>query len=185
LLGCRKFNRLSELEGVPEYTTNLERILSIGQLYPYTKRRSMSLPTINQIVEGPNPLGFSGTGPYEPSIASSASSSQASIFSEAASAQSSVASSISDDFRSSQEDVRDHYCAPAQQPQNYSKVAAHLSQASQQQLSYADVTSVPSQQRQHPRRCSSAKYQRPPPLVRQADRKVNFVDNLVGKQQSP
>jgi hypothetical protein len=144
----------------------------------------MSLPTVNQIVEGPAPLGFSGTGPYEPSIASSASSSQTSIFSDAGSAQSSIASSISDDFRSSQEDVRDRYCAPAQQPQKYNKVAAHLSQACQQQLSYADVTSVPSQQRQHPRRCSSAKYQRPPPLVRQADRKVNFVDNLVGKQQS-
>jgi len=139
----------------------------------------MSLPTINQIVEGPNSLGFSGTGPYEPSIASSASSSQASIFSDAASAQSSVASSISDDFRSSQEDVRDRYCAPAQEQLKYSKVAAHLSQACHKQLSYADVTSVPSQQRQHPRRCSSAKNHRPPPLVRQADRKVNFVDNLV------
>jgi hypothetical protein len=145
----------------------------------------MSLPTINQLVQGPNPLGFSGTGPYEPSIASSASSSQTSIFSDAASAQSSVASSISDDFRSSQEDVRDRYCAPAQQPQKYSNVAAHLSQACQKPLSYADVTSVPSQQRQHPRRSSSAKTHRPPPLVRQADRKVNFVDNLVGKQQSP
>jgi hypothetical protein len=139
----------------------------------------MSLPTINQLVQGPNPLGFSGTGPYEPSIASSASSSQTSIFSDAASAQSSVASSISDDFRSSQEDVRDRYCAPAQQPPKYSNVAAHLSQACQKPLSYADVTSVPSQQRQHPRRSSSAKTHRPPPLVRQADRKVNFVDNLV------
>jgi hypothetical protein len=43
------------------------------------------------------------------------------------------------------------------------------------------VTSVPAQQRQHPRRSSLAKHQRPPPLVRQADRKVNFVDNLVGE----
>jgi hypothetical protein len=43
------------------------------------------------------------------------------------------------------------------------------------------VTSVPAQQRQHPRRSSLARNQRPPPLVRQADRKVNFVDNLVGE----
>jgi len=140
----------------------------------------MSLPTVSQIIEGSKPMGFQGTGPYEPSIASSASSSQTSIFSDAASAQSSVASSISDDFRISQEDARDRYCAPAQLQQKHI-ADTQLSQASQQQLSYADVTSVPSQQRQHPRRSSLAKHQRPPPLVRQADRKVNFVDNLVGE----
>jgi hypothetical protein len=140
----------------------------------------MSLPTVSQIIEGSNPLGFQRTGPYEPSIASSASSSQTSIFSDAASAQSSVASSVSDDFRNSQEDARDRYCAPAQL-QHKHIADVQLSHASQHQLSYADVTSVPSQQRQHPRRSSLAKNQRPPPLVRQADRKVNFVDNLVGK----
>lgn len=141
----------------------------------------MTLPVVNQTV-GSIPMGFQGTGPYEPSIASSASSSQASIFSEAESTQSSVASSISDDFRS-QEDARERSCAQAQLQQKHI-IDAQLSQARQQQLSYADVTSVPSQQRQHPRRCSLAKNQRPPPLVRQADRKVNFVDNLVGKFMS-
>jgi hypothetical protein len=147
----------------------------------------MSLPTVSQIIEGSNPLGFQRTGPYEPSIASSASSSQTSIFSDAASAQSSVASSVassvSDDFRNSQEDARDRYCAPAQL-QHKHIADVQLSHTSQHQLSYADVTSVPSQQRQHPRRSSLAKNQRPPPLVRQADRKVNFVDNLVGKSKS-
>lgn len=137
----------------------------------------MSLPVVNQIV-GSIPMGLQGTGPYEPSIASSASSSQASIFSEAESTQSSVASSISDDFRSSQEDARERSCAQAQLQEKHI-IDARLSQARQQQLTYADVTSVPSQQRQHPRRSSLAKNQRPPPLVRQADRKGHFVDNLV------
>jgi hypothetical protein len=135
----------------------------------------MTLPIVGQIIEGSIPMALQRTGPYEPSIASSASSSQTSIFSDAASAQSSVASSISDDFRSTQEDARDSYCATAQLQQKHI-VGTQLSQ----QLTYADVTSVPSQQRQHPRRSSLAKHQRPPPLVRQADRKVNFVDNLVG-----
>ena len=138
----------------------------------------MSLPVVNQIV-GSIPMGLQGTGPYEPSIASSASSSQASIFSEAESTQSSVASSISDDFRSSQEDARERSCAQARLQEKHI-IDAQLSQARQQQLTYADVTSVPSQQRQHPRRSSLAKNQRPPPLVRQADRKGHFVDNLVG-----
>lgn len=142
----------------------------------------MSLPTVSQIIEGSIPLGLQRTGPYEPSIASSASSSQTSVFSDAASAQSSVASSISDDFRSTQEDARDSYCATAQL-QHKHIVDTQMSHAVRQQLSYADVTSVPSQQRQHPRRSSLAKHQRPPPLVRQADRKVNFVDNLVGKSK--
>lgn len=138
----------------------------------------MTLPTVGQIMEGSIPTALQRIGPYEPSIASSASSSQTSIFSEAGSAQSSVASSISDDFRSTQEDARDRYCATAQQKHI---VDTQLSQAGHQQLTYADVTSVPAQQRQHPRRSSLAKHQRPPPLVRQADRKVNFVDNLVGE----
>jgi len=120
-------------------------------------------------------------GPYEPSIASSVSSSQYSVFSDSASAQSSIASSISDDFRGSQEDPRDRYCAIAQL-QSQAQDVSQISQPCRQHFSYADVTSVPSEQRQHPRRCSLARNQRPPPLVRQAERKLTFVDNLVGKQ---
>lgn len=130
-------------------------------------------------------------GPYEPSIASSASSSQDSIFSDTLSAQSSIASSISDDFRSSQEDSR-QLCAPAyaQQQHRASRVLATEQhklfcmlngQQQSQAPSYADVTSVPSEQRQHPRRSSLPRNQKPPPLVRQCERKINFVDNLVGK----
>jgi hypothetical protein len=122
-------------------------------------------------------------GPYEPSIASSASSSQFSVFSDTASAQSSIASSISDDFRSSQEDSRARYCAIAQL-QSKVQAVTQLSQPCRQPLSYADITSAPSEQRQNPRRCSLARNQKPPPLVRQAERKLTFVDNLVGKQRT-
>lgn len=133
-----------------------------------------------------------GCGPYEPSIASSASSSQASIFSEEASIQSSIASSISDDFRYSQEDARDRALAHTQilqkaaiesytAPPQPCKVDNFFLGACQPPPSYADVTSVPKQQQQpHPRRALS-RNQKPPTLLRQCERKVSFVENLVGK----
>lgn len=126
---------------------------------------------------------------YEPSLASTASSSQASIWS-AGSVSSSIASSVSDDFRASQDDAaRDKAYAQAQ--------ISHL--PSQQQCwpiweeagveapaqancpSYAAVTSVPTEQRVNPRRCSLGRNQKPPTLQRQCERKHNFVDNLVGE----
>lgn len=132
-------------------------------------------------------------GPYEASIASSASSSQVSVFSDTLSAQSSIASSVSDDFRCAQsEDARerDTLCAQAQlqyhshlggiQGEERS-VLDNILKPSVPCPTYAAVTSVPAPQRQHPRRCSISKAQKPPPLVRQRDRKINFVDNLVGK----
>jgi hypothetical protein len=132
---------------------------------------------------------------YEPSISSSTGSSRSSTFSDA-SAHSSIATSVSDDFRSTQEDLReqDRICAhPHLQYQSQtgqvkygdlnSAVAAHLGQACAQGApTYADVTSLPAVHRQHPRRCSISKDRRPPSLVRQRDRKIDFVDNLVGKQ---
>lgn len=117
---------------------------------------------------------------YEPSVISSAATSQASIFSDdAASEQSSIASCSSDDFRIGQEE---RFCAPAQA--SVEQTSFYSTKACLQQPTYADVTSVPLAQRQHPRRSSLARNQKPPPLVRQADRKLNFVDNLVGKQYS-
>jgi hypothetical protein len=49
---------------------------------------------------------------------------------------------------------------------------------------------VPPEMRQHPRRTNSlaanGSSARPPPcLLRQSERKVNFVDNLVGKWERP
>lgn len=136
-------------------------------------------------------LTSGSSGPYEPSIHSSASSSQPSVFSDSLSVQSSIASSVSDDFRYTQEDARerDRICAQAQlhfQAQNRpleegQSALGKLLKTNGPCPSYADVTSVPAPQRQHPRRCSLSRNQKPPPLVRQRDRKINFVDNLVGK----
>lgn len=134
-----------------------------------------------------------GDGSYEQSIASSAPSTQASIFSDASSLQSSIASSISDDFRHNHEDVRDKACAQLQ-IQTQASIDGFKAPSEQSRadilskawyptgLSYADVTSVPRDQRQHPRRCSLGRSHKPPTLVRQDDRKINFVESLVGKQ---
>ncbi|KAI7043157.1 hypothetical protein KC352_g46446, partial [Hortaea werneckii] len=143
-----------------------------------------------------------GCGQYPSSVTSSASSSQDSIFSDTGSTQSSIASSISDDFRPSQEDAS-QTCAPTylhqqakaghavaaqqqqQQQQQYQQLYQHQQQQQQKAQcaqappSYADITSVPTEQRQHPRRSSLARNQKPPPLVRQCERKINFVDSLV------
>ncbi|SMQ50129.1 unnamed protein product [Zymoseptoria tritici ST99CH_3D1] len=125
---------------------------------------------------------------YEPSSASSAPSSQASVFSDTLSAHSSIASSVSDDFRSIHEDPqeRDRILAQTQlrfggqldAVQEY-PASRKLPNPNTTCPTYADITSVPAPQRQNPRRCSLSKGQKPPPLVRQRDRKINFVDNLV------
>ncbi|KAI7515261.1 hypothetical protein KC343_g23660, partial [Hortaea werneckii] len=134
-----------------------------------------------------------GCGQYPSSVTSSASSSQDSIFSDTGSTQSSIASSISDDFRPSQEDAS-QTCAPTylhqqakaghavaaqqqqqQQQQQYQQLYQHQQQQQQKAQcaqappSYADITSVPTEQRQHPRRSSLARNQKPPPLVRQCE----------------
>ena len=139
-----------------------------------------------------HPASLRAGEPYEHSIASSVSSSQPSIFSETCSLQSSIASSISDDFRHNPEDARDRACAQLQ-IQSQASIDSFKAPSEQSKTeilshawcpnapSYADVTSVPKQQRQHPRRNSLARSQRPPTLVRQDDRKVNFVESLVGK----
>jgi len=130
--------------------------------------------------------------PYSPSIASSVSSSASSIFSLAASVSSSVASSIAS-LTSIQSSEGVHYLGD---------IERHA--WSQEQRSKEDVRQsfstrtlrVPPpavEQRQHQRRtqrcaevntvaCPSEPCPMPPvpTLVRQAERKTNFVDNLVG-----
>ncbi|KAF2207495.1 hypothetical protein CERZMDRAFT_51103, partial [Cercospora zeae-maydis SCOH1-5] len=96
---------------------------------------------------------------------------------------------MSDDFRSSQDDSaeRDRGCGQVNvQYQHHDHprtdvplALADLIKSHGQCPSYADVTSVPPNHQPHPRRCSPSRGSRPPPLVRQRDRKVNFVDNLV------
>ena len=135
-----------------------------------------------------------GCGPYEPSLASSASSSQVSIFSDASSLQSSIASSVNDDFSQTREEARDRAYARAQVQQqqqasqesyklvcDQSKPVPVLPPAWSTSQSYADITSTQNQQQRHPRRNSLARNQKPPTLVRQCERKVNFVESLGGK----
>jgi hypothetical protein len=113
-------------------------------------------------------------GPYSSSIASSASSSSASVWSDASS-QSSDDSSVTGAFPSDSEtlETSETYCCTTQE--QGITVATYWPK----QRKAADVTP---EKRQHPRRTSVGTQGRtgcPPSLVRQCDRKVNFVDSLV------
>ena len=188
-----KLTRLSSFGRRTRKHVYLERFISTGLLYPLTQQ-NMTAQGHEQALDGfRHPSAVSGGDAYEHSITSSVSSSQPSIFSESSSVHSSIASSISDDFRHNHEDARDRDCARQQVQSQASfdslKCAYGQSQADiftkawcPNAPSYADVTSVPKDLRQHPRRNSIVRCQKPPSLVRQDDRKVNFVESLVGKQ---
>lgn len=114
-------------------------------------------------------------GPYTSSIASSASSSSASVWSDAAS-QSSDDSSICGAFPSESE-PSETYCDTTQE---------HGTTAATYWLKQRKAVEVAPELRQHPRRTSVEAQGRtgcPPSLVRQCDRKITFVDGLVGKIQ--
>jgi hypothetical protein len=116
--------------------------------------------------------------PYNSSLAATASTSTASVWSDTAS-QSSDDTSIS--ATSSDSESCDSYCGAKQMPCENAGNFARLQQQLQQQ---AQAEAVPADLRQNPRRTASAtRAACPPPLVRQSDRKVNFVDNLVGMLQ--
>lgn len=116
---------------------------------------------------------------YNTSVASSAASSTVSVWSDASS-QSSDDSSTS---ISSDSDSCDPYskstCKVADAPLSLRRPQHH-----QQRLPPLITDALPAEQRQNPRRSSGAGAQarsaRLPSLVRQSDRKVNFVDSLVG-----
>src|ERR1700709_61867 len=121
--------------------------------------------------------------PYSSSIASSASSSSASVWSDASSQSSDDSSTTTDS------ETLDTYCCTSQPPPSFTTASTIC----EQPLSIATYwpkhklsADVPAtlEQRQHPRRTSVGATSRPgcpPSLVRQCDRKVNFVDGLVGK----
>lgn len=118
-------------------------------------------------------------GPYSSSIASSASSSTASVWSDVAS-QSSDDSSVTG---SSDNETSETYCCPSQPAPSFA-CEQGISVATYWPRHKVQVEVAPAQ-RQHPRRTSVGSTTRtgcPPTLVRQCDRKVNFVDSLVGKQ---
>lgn len=107
---------------------------------------------------------------YNSSIASSASTSAASVWSD-------VASQSSDDTACSTNSS--DYESGISQPFN-----KHISYdgLSTQPLEQAQPEPVPAELRRNPRRSAPGSHPRggcPPSLVRQSDRKVNFVDNLV------
>ena len=125
------------------------------------------------------------TYPYEPSIASSASSSVSSVFSDTASQTSSTSSTSQTENDEASSDrpnlqVANEAASTTFFPGVFRGQQQALS-AKNAGISIQVPAPVPAEQRQHPRRCSLAGGQRPPPLVRQTERKVNFVDNLVGK----
>ena len=131
--------------------------------------RGFGLPTHANIANIPQNY------PYNSSIASSASSSSSSVFSsdnvsvQSATTASSTSSANDAVWRSSDasQQVREHHAA------RQATTAIKL-----------DAPVAP-ELRQNPRRTSQDKgglaCHRPPPLVRQNERKVNFVDNLVGE----
>ena len=137
--------------------------------------------------------------PYASALSSSASSSTSSVFSDAASQASSTSStSCPSNWESDEWSTSTGQIATATSV-NFSSIAAlqpisRVSTFPQYQASACRETVqerlpslrqveaiAPVEQRQHPRRSSSTINQRAPPqLIRQSDRKVNFVDCLVG-----
>ncbi|KAF4331752.1 G1 S-specific cyclin pas1 [Fusarium beomiforme] len=107
--------------------------------------------------------------PYNASIASSASTSVTSVWSD-------TTSQISDDSslsaHSSDSDSCDSY---------FSRKTAIADDALnlRRHVQKTQAEAVPAELRQNPRRTSSVRNACPPALVRQSDRKVNFVDSLV------
>jgi len=135
------------------------------------------------------------THPYAAPLSSSASSSTSSVFSDAASQASSASSTSSHSNWDSEEWSRNQVAPPtivdpaslsAFQP--ISRVSTYpqyqstvCREPAQERLpSLRTELLAPLEQRQNPRRSSTTVNQKPPPqLVRQSDRKVNFVDCLV------
>ena len=120
-------------------------------------------------------------GPYSSSIASSASSSSSSVWSDAGS-QSSDNSLVTG--ASSDNEISETYCYTSQPAPSFISASTVCEQTpAVAYWSKHKSVEVASEQR-HPRRTSVGANTRtgcPPSLVRQCDRKVNFVDGLVGK----
>ncbi|KAF1808768.1 hypothetical protein P152DRAFT_404781, partial [Eremomyces bilateralis CBS 781.70] len=123
----------------------------------------------------PDSVGLSSAYPYEPSLSSSASSSSSSVFSVgAASSQCSVATDSSSLSGYSGSDSGDWRAAS-----RCSTSQEVLARRALPPISSCVPPAIPLEQRQNPRRSSCSAGQRPPTLVRQCERKVQFVDGLV------
>jgi hypothetical protein len=119
---------------------------------------------------------------YSSSDSSSASASSQSDCSDASS-QSSDDTCVT---TYSDSDSCDAYCASKPAANSASKPINFTSPWTKQPLLAQAEAVVPAELRQNPRRSSSTSTTRtgcPPALLRQSDRKVNFVDSLVGKRK--
>jgi hypothetical protein len=142
----------------------------------------MSLENIPQACGNASPRSH----PYNSSLLSSASSSSSSIFSDAASQTSNSSAATAHSVWESQEwssgarsKSGDAFVFPmALAPLTRASTFPDSLQGKRLPPLRTDLA-VPIDQRQHPRR-SSTLNQKPPQLVRQTDRRVNFVDCLVG-----
>ncbi|KAF2965398.1 hypothetical protein GQX73_g8170 [Xylaria multiplex] len=112
-------------------------------------------------------------GPYNSSLASSASSSSTSVFSEPSSLN-------SDNTSISTASDSSYQCDPCYYSQRSSFCRVE-STCGHSRSGRSQPVEVPQTLRQNPRRTSNSAVARngPPTLARQSDRKVNFVDNLV------
>jgi hypothetical protein len=135
----------------------------------------------------------SNAHPYSSSVASSASSSSSSIFSlDCMSSQSSISSSST----TAVDVIWENEVSGESAGRGLPHLNEHVSRCSRGGITKgcsvkAADTAVPPELRKHPRRtCGTVASANgtattcarlPPPLVRQCDRKVTFVDNLVGK----
>jgi hypothetical protein len=133
--------------------------------------------------DSPSYISAYRNGPYSSSLASSASSSTASVWSDASS-QTSDDSSVTGASDSSETlEPSETYCCTTQQPpHSFTSICEPTIPVAIQWSKRKSNVQVPPEQRQHPRRTSSGGASRtgcPPSLVRQCDRKVNFVDSLV------
>jgi hypothetical protein len=123
-------------------------------------------------------------GPYNPSIASSASSSSSSVWSSVSSQSSETSddSSVHSTNISADSEISDSYCYSSQP--SYQPTSCDQGIAPTICWPNSANDSVIPEHRPNPRRTSAASRSGcPPSLVRQSDRKVNFVDSLVGKIQ--
>ncbi|PNY29060.1 G1/S-specific cyclin Pcl5 [Tolypocladium capitatum] len=113
--------------------------------------------------------------PYNSAISASASTSTTSVWSDTAS-QSSNDTSVS--ASASEPNSCDSYC----HPERAAGTAAENAAGFRRSLLQREAEAVPAELRQNPRRTAAGSHARttaPPALVRQADRKINFVDSLV------
>jgi PHO85 cyclin-5 len=136
--------------------------------------------------------------PYTPSIASIASSSSTSVFStgDGPSSHGSAASSVRSAHLSWDGDAQKQHllavrCRPPMAASTTSLSLCATEARTCQPFGPAS-NAVPPELRLHPRRTQHAApvdvnvggaRRQPPPLVRQCDRKDNFVENLVGKRR--